>query len=109
MKKASIILIKILGLEFILAMNFFFARVEASETANAQFLKLGAGARAAGMADAFTSVADDVTAAYWNPAGLAQLTTPEISVMQNNQLVESQYQYVGGAMPFKNHTLAVSI
>src|ERR1043166_7174466 len=29
------------------------------------------GVRAAGMAGAFTAVADDATAAVWNPAGLA--------------------------------------
>ncbi|HPR63021.1 MAG TPA: hypothetical protein PK014_02270 [Thermoanaerobaculia bacterium] len=40
---------------------------------------LGAGARALGMGGAFTAVADDATAASWNPAGLAQLTKPEAS------------------------------
>lgn len=41
----------------------------------------GAGARAAGMANAFTALADDGTAASWNPAGLAQLEKPEFSVV----------------------------
>jgi len=35
---------------------------------------LGIGARAIGMGDAFVAVADDVTALYWNPAGLADNT-----------------------------------
>ena len=30
------------------------------------------GTRALGMAGAFVAVADDATAAYWNPAGLAK-------------------------------------
>lgn len=34
---------------------------------------VGFGARAAGMGGAFTAVADDGTAAYWNPAGINQL------------------------------------
>lgn len=42
---------------------------------------VGSGARAAGMADAFLSIADDATAASWNPAGLVQLQRPEISVV----------------------------
>ena len=71
----------------------------ASATSSAQFLKMGAGARAAGMADAFSAVADDVTAGYWNPAGLQQISSPEMSVMQNNSLVETQYQYAGAALP----------
>lgn len=40
---------------------------------------VGSGARAAGMSDAFVAVADDATAASWNPAGLVQLEEPEFS------------------------------
>jgi len=39
-------------------------------TVGAQFLKIGAGARAVGMGEAFVAVASDLTATYWNPAGL---------------------------------------
>ncbi len=42
---------------------------------------IGAGARAAGMGNAFTAVADDATAASWNPAGLVQLERPELSIV----------------------------
>ncbi len=42
---------------------------------------VGSGARAAGMADAFVAVADDATAASWNPAGLVQLERPEFSIV----------------------------
>ncbi|MGA1874425.1 MAG: OmpP1/FadL family transporter [bacterium] len=41
---------------------------------------VGSGARAMGLGGAFISVADDATAASWNPAGLLQLTKPEFSV-----------------------------
>ena len=41
----------------------------------------GAGARAMGMGGAFCAVADDATAAYFNPAGLAQLKRPEITLV----------------------------
>ena len=40
---------------------------------------VGSGARAVGMGGAFIAVADDATAASWNPAGLTQLKKPEIS------------------------------
>lgn len=34
------------------------------------FLRIAAGARAAGMGEAFVAVADDATSTHWNPAGL---------------------------------------
>jgi hypothetical protein len=43
----------------------------------------GSGARAAGMGNAFIAVADDGTAASWNPAGLSQLRAPELSVVHS--------------------------
>lgn len=42
---------------------------------------VGSGARAAGMGNAFMAVADDATAASWNPGGLGQLQRPEISIV----------------------------
>ena len=42
-------------------------------TSLADFEDLGVGARPIGMGDAYTALADDVNAIYYNPAGLAQL------------------------------------
>jgi long-subunit fatty acid transport protein len=42
---------------------------------------VGSGARAQGMGGAFIAVADDATAASWNPGGLGQLQRPELSVV----------------------------
>src|SRR5512136_2646810 len=39
----------------------------------------GVGARALGMGGAYTGVASDYSAIYWNPAGLAQMTRAEFS------------------------------
>ncbi len=50
---------------------------------------VGSGARALGMANAFIAIADDATAASWNPAGLVQLERPEISmVLSYNRIYE---------------------
>jgi hypothetical protein len=56
----------------------FFLLAEQSRTA---FTVQGAGARAAGTGGAFIAVADDATAVSFNPAGLAQLLRPEVSVV----------------------------
>jgi len=45
------------------------------------FNPVGSGARALGVGGAFIAVADDATAASWNPGGLIQLGRPEISVV----------------------------
>lgn len=47
----------------------------------AEFLTIGVGARALGMGGAFVAIANDATAAYWNPAGLASLKQREITIM----------------------------
>jgi long-subunit fatty acid transport protein len=52
-------------------------RVEIPSSVN----PVGSGARALGMGGAFIAVADDATAASWNPGGLIQLERPEISVV----------------------------
>jgi long-subunit fatty acid transport protein len=51
--------------------------VEYLEIANPN--PVGSGARALGMGNAFIAVADDATAASWNPGGLSQLESPEVS------------------------------
>lgn len=55
------------------------ARVDIPSSPN----PVGSGARALGMGGAFIAVADDATAASWNPSGLIQLETPEISSVVN--------------------------
>lgn len=53
-------------------------------TAGGQFLKVPIGARGMGMGGAYGSVANDLSALYWNPAGIADIKTvaTEISYMQ---------------------------
>lgn len=50
---------------------------------SSSFLPVGSGARAMGMGGAFIAIADDATAASWNPAGLIQLKRPQISLVGN--------------------------
>ncbi len=48
------------------------------------FLKIGAGARGAAMAEAGIAMVDDATACYWNPARLAQLSRKNSFHFQHN-------------------------
>lgn len=71
---------------------------------------VGSGARAAGMADAFVAVADDATAASWNPAGLVQLERPELSAVgAYNYLMESFGADYHEEFDTDNHTGALDL
>ena len=75
-----------------------------------EFLTLGAGSRALGMAGAFTAVANDVTAGYWNPAGLVDADGLQIHFMHSKQFISSiQYNYLAasGSMD-ENTTVGIS-
>lgn len=62
------------------------------------FLSTGGGARALGMGGAFTGIADDATGAFWNPAGLTQLTGTQGGFMHS--------QRFGGSVNYDYATLA---
>jgi len=73
-------------------------------------LPSGSGARALGLAGAFTAVADDATAASWNPAGLINLETPEASAvyrlsLENNAHHSSDSSLEVGDNDFSSHNL----
>ncbi|MDZ7375827.1 MAG: hypothetical protein ONB13_04330 [candidate division KSB1 bacterium] len=44
----------------------------------AEFLRIGVGARALGLAGAYVAMADDGSASYWNPAGLTDLNKHQL-------------------------------
>src|SRR5438046_2207540 len=52
-------------------------------TFDGQFLKIGVGARAEGMGGAFVAVADDASAVFWNPAGIARLEEDKTQLLGN--------------------------
>lgn len=98
----------------ILAILFFLPQVEAQTVFGkyaGEFLAIGVGGRPLGMGGAYVAIANDVTAGYYNPAGLAQLNYPQIALMHDaryGNLVN--YDYAGFALPFSNDmTFGLSI
>ena len=64
-----------------------------------EFLRYGVGARALGLGRAFTAMANDASAIYWNPAGLIGVQRKEFSTMYSNLYYDSRYTYMAFAMP----------
>lgn len=67
-------------------------------TTSAQFLKIGAGARAVGMGSAYSAMSHDIYAVYWNPAGLATSTnTSEVTFNHANWLADMSYDFAAAS------------
>ncbi len=63
-------------------------------TSGFQFLRLGNGARASGMGEAYTAVSDEATSIYWNPAGLASVDGVELNVTHSEWLMDIRFEQV---------------
>ena len=72
---------------FILLISMNTSLIAAGDTGLA-VLKIGVGARAAAMGEAFVALADDATALFWNPAGT--------SWMKNRQVHFTHTQWIQG-------------
>jgi hypothetical protein len=87
-------------------------------TFDGQFLKIGVGARAAGMGGAFVGVADDASALFWNAAGIARIEPQksELAFHHANWPAELSFDQIGyvfhvGKIPgaFGIHARALSM
>ncbi len=77
-------------------------------TSGAPFLKMGAGARPTSMGSAFVGIADDVNAVYFNPAGLASLSRPELTAMHTQWVQGVNYDFGAFAYPTDSGAFALS-
>jgi len=62
-------------------------------TTSAPFLEIGVGARNVAMGEASVSTANDITALYWNPAGLTNLKNVEVGFQHITWFAGTQLQY----------------
>ena len=101
---------RIAGLALFVAMALLIAGLMPSEvsaqakvgTTGAQFLELGVSARSMGMGDAFTAVANDVSAVYYNPAGLTSLLGTEVMATYVDMPAGIQYGFFAVGLPLES-------
>lgn len=68
-------------------------------TAAGQFLRLGADARSEGMGEAVHAAAEDASAVYWNPAGLAGLSYRHAALTHGVYYQSVFYDFLSYAQP----------
>lgn len=65
----------------------------------APFLEIGVGAKAYGMGGAFVGTADDASALYWNPSGIARLPRSEGTFVHIDWLADINFDFIGFVLP----------
>ena len=72
-----------------------------------EFLNLGVGARALGMGKAQVALADNATAGYWNPAGLANQKSKYDGVLMHSELFSGivKNDYAAFSMPIDDQSV----
>ncbi len=96
MKRSILILI----VSSLLPLGFAFAQDGQGGTESN--LSLGFGARAFSMGRAFTAVADDPTAVFWNPAGLEFVYQQSATFFHTSLFEGASYDFLGYAFPTLN-------
>lgn len=76
-----------------------------------EFMALGVGGKALAMGGAHVALVNDVTAGYWNPAGLASLEYPQAALMHEEHFGNLvNYNYAAVAVPYdKDLSFGVSL
>ncbi len=113
---ANVIIYKLYKILIILVAGIFICamlgKISVAATDNAtaagDFLNIGVSARAAGLGGAFTSVANDAAAAYWNPSGLVSIESPQLIFSHFAWYQDISYEYLAVAYP-ANDRLSFSI
>src|SRR2546426_7784947 len=68
-------------------------------TSSGTFLRIGVGARAIGLGESFVAVANDPSAIYWNPAGLASLQRQELLLSHVEWPADIRYEHAAWVLP----------
>jgi hypothetical protein len=77
-------------------------------TTSAELLKLPLGTRAVGMGEAFTAMADDSSALYWNPAGMSLMKQKEATFMHSSLIEGINYEHLAFVMPGDSYALGTN-
>jgi hypothetical protein len=78
-------------------------------SAGLSFLKLGVGARAIGVGDAYVAVGGDASSIYWNPAGTVSVQNIDAMLMHSEWFEGIRYEFAGGVKSDGRQAFGVGI
>ena len=73
------------------------------------FLKVGVGSRGAALGEAYTTLADDPSAIYWNPAGLAAANGTQLAFTHSRWLGDINNEFAAVTFPSFGGTLGFGL
>jgi hypothetical protein len=73
----------------------------------AEFLEIPVGARGIGLGSSYSAVCDDITAIWWNPAGLGFLEDREVMLNVVDYTLDLTYSYAAAAVPLMDGVVVV--
>ncbi|MFN0257566.1 putative type IX sorting system protein PorV2 [Pedobacter ureilyticus] len=93
----------------IILLSLFTASANAQRKYSNEFLNIGVGSTAFGLSGAVVASVNDVTAGYWNPAGLARMETPrQVSFMHSEYFAGiAKYDYGSFATSVQDNTAVI--
>jgi len=77
--------------------------INGNGTTGASFLEIDVGSAATAMGGAYVSVANDVSSAYWNPAGLAYVNKKQTFFMYQPWVADINNIYTGVAVNYQEY------
>lgn len=81
--------------------------VDYSGTSVANFLKVGVGARATSMGEAYITQSSDATSLYWNPGAASRIGRGSVAFSIIPWLVDSQISFIGVVLPLRIGTFGL--
>ncbi|MCB4791589.1 MAG: hypothetical protein LHV68_06850 [Elusimicrobia bacterium] len=92
----------------LLFMTLFVKYVYSSDQTAGIFIELPTSARAGGMADCFTALADDPFGVYYNPAGISFIEYPITSFLYQNYILDISGNQAAVTIPGKHFSFNIA-
>lgn len=95
--------------QLLIILSFFAASANAQRKYSNEFLNIGVGSTAFGMSGSVVANVNDVTAGYWNPAGLARMETPRQASFMHSEYFAgiAKYDYGAFATSVQDNTAVI--